>query len=401
MATLILEQDGLRRGAVLNGRTVIGRRANSHIVIPDRSVSRVHAWIGRAGHTFFIADSGSRTGTRVNGRPVEGRRSLREGDQIQVGSSTITFFAAESLPPGVEPLLSPAEPAFEDEGIFVYCACGAPIWAPWEYGGRSGRCRHCGAAVELPRPPDGTAPFDASNETLAGGMPSQFASARSADAKRSTEVSPPQGEPPRVRLSPDVPIARGNPNRPRRAPSKPAQALPRKPLARPAGLLGIAELNEPPASGMICGACQSPVSMLEPTTTCPDCGVAFHADCWAENRGCSSYGCKQVGALDPKPRPAAQVAPVHHRPEIEEAHATRWASRMRRWEPVLLPASGLIGLAGVFAFGIPSLAIVVGLTAWSLRHPPRKRNLIAFTTILSALMAAAGSALSTYWWLHP
>jgi hypothetical protein len=406
MATLILDNDGRRRGSVLNGRTVIGRRANSHIVIPDRSVSRVHAWIGRAGNTYFVADSGSRTGTLVNGRPVEGRRSLRDGDQIRIGPATITFFLAASLPPGIEPLLSPAESGSDEDGIFVYCACGAPIWAPWEYGGRTGRCRHCGATLELPMKPEGAAPSDPSNDTLAGGLPSPFASPAASGAVHvATELAPARIQPDRPRLTaPAAPKA--NPMRAGQkpasaSPSKAAQKTAQKAVAKPATPSRIAELGEPPRTETICGACQSPISMLEPTTTCPDCGVAFHADCWAENRGCSSYGCKQVGVLDPQPKPAHAAGPAYKGPEIDEPRSSRSRFRAINWEPIVLPGSALVGLAGVFAFGVPSLAIVVGLVVWSVRHTPKSRRLVAAATIVSALMAAVGSALSTYWWFRP
>lgn len=435
MATLILEQDGRRRGAVVHGRTVIGRRANSHIVIADTTVSRVHAWIGRAGHTFFIADSGSRTGTLVNGRPVEGRRSLRDGDQIRIGPAMLTFFDAATLPPGIEPLLPPAESASED-GIFVYCDCGAPIWAPWEYGGRTGRCRHCGAHVALPSKPEGAAPADPSNDTMAGEQPSPFPLAETGGLKLTTDKRPKL----RHRNAGQISLKK----RRRKIAMKPAT-----PPAR------ISESDGPPRTDTICGACQSPIGTLEPTTTCPDCGVAFHADCWTENRGCSSYGCKQVGILAPPATSADSATPAgldmgqrraiwatlamvraklgRIRAKLDPVRAKldpvrakldpiwaklrpiwvklhpMWAAvravwvklRAADWDPFLLPGSGLVGLAGVFAFGVPSLLIAIVLVARSVRRPARNARLVAAATIVSSLMAAVGSALSTYWWLHP
>ncbi|HEY2588541.1 MAG TPA: FHA domain-containing protein [Tepidisphaeraceae bacterium] len=423
MATLILEQDGQRRGALVHGRTVIGRRANSHVVIPDRAVSRVHAWIGRAGHAFFIADSGSRTGTLVNGQPVEGRHSLRDGDEIRIGPATITFFEAATLPPGIEPLLTPADSTSED-GIFVYCECGAPIWAPWDYGGRTARCRQCGGHVALPKRPNGVAPSDPNNDTLADGAPSPFASTETGGVKLVAEAPPKPKPKPKPRKPAQISLKK----RPQNGAAKP---VPQR----------VLEPDEPPRTDTICGACQSPISMLEPTTTCPDCGVAFHADCWTENRGCSSYGCKQVGILDP----AANVGDTAalHEEGLEAEHPDAMGARRREilakldplrvrfapiwtrlaplwakldpiwtmlrlmrarfravdWGPVLLPGSVLIGLAGVFVFGVPSLAMAIGLVIGSRRRTPRKPTLVAAATIVSTVMAAAGSALSTYWWL--
>jgi hypothetical protein len=47
-----------------------------------------------------------------------------------------------------------------------------------------------------------------------------------------------------------------------------------------------------------CSVCMCAIESSEETTDCPACGLRFHADCWTENRGCSAYGCAQVGALD-------------------------------------------------------------------------------------------------------
>lgn len=384
MATLILEHDGRRRGAVLNGRTVIGRRANSHVVIPDRSVSRVHAWIGKAGHTYFVADSGSRTGTLVNGRPVDGRRSLRDGDRIGIGPATITFRAEATLPPDVEPLQGPAPaPVASDDGIFIYCGCDAPIWAPWEFGGRMGRCRHCGQTLELPCKPGGAGPSDPNNDTVGFGTPSPIARANIGSklpgcTGSETDVKPP--------------VLNGAP-----APSAKSGG---KPLRASRG----AEADEGPRTETICGACQSSISAPERTATCPDCGVAFHADCWTENRGCSSYGCKQVGILDPKTAPnddasQAQVAPDEQR----DAGATSaWPSVLRAipWNDVLLPASVLAALASLFAYGVPSLTIAIGLVVGSARNLPIERSRVMIAIVVSIAAGTVGSAFSTYWWLR-
>jgi hypothetical protein len=43
--------------------------------------------------------------------------------------------------------------------------------------------------------------------------------------------------------------------------------------------------------------------------TCPACKVPHHADCWSENQGCTTYGCKGVVA-----GPAPTAAPPLLRP---------------------------------------------------------------------------------------
>jgi hypothetical protein len=277
MATVILEHHGKRRGGVLQGRMSIGRRPGSSIFIDDESVSPIHAWIGRVGHTYFVADVGSLTGTMVNGMPVAGRRTLRDGDEILVGPAKLIFQSDAPLPAGIEPLM-----------VTV-----------------------------------------------------------------------------RVRAEPDQTVAR------------PARV-------------------EPATQEATCGACQSPIVLKEPMTACPECGVAFHANCWIENRGCSSYGCKQVGILNsataPKPASADGTPVAEHSAEN---------SRRAQWSYLLLPASGLAGLAGMFAFGIPSLGLLVGLILYAMRHPGRIRWVFAGSEIFSAVAAMAGAAFSTYWWLLP
>ncbi|HZK81697.1 MAG TPA: RING finger protein, partial [Humisphaera sp.] len=47
-----------------------------------------------------------------------------------------------------------------------------------------------------------------------------------------------------------------------------------------------------------CGVCHAPIAVYDEIAECPSCGLSFHGDCWRENRGCSSYGCDQVGVMD-------------------------------------------------------------------------------------------------------
>src|SRR5690606_35028092 len=54
-------------------------------------------------------------------------------------------------------------------------------------------------------------------------------------------------------------------------------------------------LQEPPAMPeATCSICQCAIAAGETIHTCSDCGGTFHAACWQENFGCSSYGCPQV-----------------------------------------------------------------------------------------------------------
>lgn len=56
----------------------------------DRRLSRRHARIARGpGGVFFIHDTGSTNGTSVNHEPVRGAHALKDGDEIEVGSSAL------------------------------------------------------------------------------------------------------------------------------------------------------------------------------------------------------------------------------------------------------------------------------------------------------------------------
>ncbi len=45
------------------------------------------------------------------------------------------------------------------------------------------------------------------------------------------------------------------------------------------------------AEGPSCAICQWVVSKDEQTAVCPECGAAYHKDCWEDNQGCAAYGC--------------------------------------------------------------------------------------------------------------
>lgn len=70
----------------VQGREIlIGKQKNlADAVIPDDTISRVHARIVRRGSVYYLSDMGSRNGTTVNGNPVIGREEvpLTEGAQV-------------------------------------------------------------------------------------------------------------------------------------------------------------------------------------------------------------------------------------------------------------------------------------------------------------------------------
>jgi predicted component of type VI protein secretion system len=62
-------------------------REGCDITLADSEVSRRHAAIQIAAGELSIEDLGSTNGTLVNGERITERRSLREGDEVQIGST--------------------------------------------------------------------------------------------------------------------------------------------------------------------------------------------------------------------------------------------------------------------------------------------------------------------------
>ena len=49
-----------------------------------------------------------------------------------------------------------------------------------------------------------------------------------------------------------------------------------------------------------CPYCRTPFEPDDEIVTCPACGTAHHADCFAENGGCTVFGCSQAPVEEPK-----------------------------------------------------------------------------------------------------
>ena len=51
----------------------------------------------------------------------------------------------------------------------------------------------------------------------------------------------------------------------------------------------------------ICPVCSTEIQATDETIICPDCKIVYHKDCWNDNNGCATYGCKSAGCLNPPP----------------------------------------------------------------------------------------------------
>lgn len=77
--------------ALAEGENVLGRDPASAVVVGHPAVSRHHASVVVEGPRASIEDLGSHNGTWVGKRRVEGRAPLSDGDDIHLGSATLTY----------------------------------------------------------------------------------------------------------------------------------------------------------------------------------------------------------------------------------------------------------------------------------------------------------------------
>jgi len=69
----------------------LGRSRQCDVVLDDPNVSRTHAEIRPRGGSWVLSDRGSTNGASINGRRIEGPEVLKPGDEIELGTSVITF----------------------------------------------------------------------------------------------------------------------------------------------------------------------------------------------------------------------------------------------------------------------------------------------------------------------
>jgi len=69
----------------------LGRSRQCDVVLDDPNVSRTHAEIRPRGGSWVLSDRGSTNGASINGRRIEGPEVLKSGDEIELGTSLITF----------------------------------------------------------------------------------------------------------------------------------------------------------------------------------------------------------------------------------------------------------------------------------------------------------------------
>jgi hypothetical protein len=88
--TALLVLDGKRMVVGPAGAT-LGRSRKCDIVVDDPNVSREHAEVRPRGGSWVLVDLGSTNGSSINGRRTDGAEVLKPGDEIELGTSTMTF----------------------------------------------------------------------------------------------------------------------------------------------------------------------------------------------------------------------------------------------------------------------------------------------------------------------
>jgi pSer/pThr/pTyr-binding forkhead associated (FHA) protein len=84
----IVERSG-RRPHHVRPPVEIGRAKDVGVSLPDAEVSREHARLSSHDGVVYVEDLSSRNGTFLNGRRVTETIEVREGDEIDVGTTRI------------------------------------------------------------------------------------------------------------------------------------------------------------------------------------------------------------------------------------------------------------------------------------------------------------------------
>ncbi len=97
---------------------LIGRSPTVEIVLPDETVSAVHARVWKSNGRWWLEDLDSRNGTFLNEIPVDGSAVLCAGDKIRIGRCMLEFAAEDSStapcpPPAGESSLQEPHPPQE------------------------------------------------------------------------------------------------------------------------------------------------------------------------------------------------------------------------------------------------------------------------------------------------
>jgi hypothetical protein len=88
--TALLLMDG-KRVVIGSAGATMGRSRQCEVMVDDPNVSRQHAEIRPRGGSWVVTDLGSTNGSRLNGQRLDQPTVLKPGDEIELGTTTLTF----------------------------------------------------------------------------------------------------------------------------------------------------------------------------------------------------------------------------------------------------------------------------------------------------------------------
>ena len=281
-----------------------------------------------------------------------------------------------------------------DEQIQFRCDCGASLRAPLSAAGRTGTCRHCGSRVLIPV----LAESANGGERVAGMSPGNriaIVDSHSADDSRWPPGANARGSSNDLawREPHDVPKPLSVRDTP---PSRPPAKRANNSSGAPSTVHATSEVTS-----QLCSICQTPIQVGDPSTSCDECHLPFHVECWEENLGCSAYGCPNVNAL--KLGPDIRInspPPLPLRFPATASNSSTPAAGDIPWEYLLLAASALGALLGLLCFGI--FALMAGAAAvlyFVVNGKDQPTAVLAASLAMSVIGFIAGLAFSvSFWW---
>lgn len=162
----------------------------------------------------------------------------------------------------------------------------------------------------------------------------------------------------------------------------------------------LVDPNAPPRR--VCSICQWEIDPAQNQQVCANCGLHFHKECWEENRGCSAYGCSQVGVLDrSQDSPTVDLPPFALEEEVgHPPSAAQNAVHHFPWEFALLGVSVICALLGLLLFGSLSILTAVFSVMYLVRQYDVARKVVLYSAIgISVVGLFAGLIASQIWWM--
>src|SRR5438132_1830534 len=91
MRSRLIPLDGSPAIEITKDVTVVGRREECDLLLPHKSISKMHCVIVKTDGLLFLRDLGSTNGTRVNGQRVR-RAALLPNDQLAIAAQKFRVF---------------------------------------------------------------------------------------------------------------------------------------------------------------------------------------------------------------------------------------------------------------------------------------------------------------------